>query len=134
MADSGQLEQVIMNLAVNARDAMPKGGVLTIETARVDMDEEDVRLLAPMAPGSWVKLSVSDSGTGMDEATQARAFEPFFTTKARGQGTGLGLSTVYGIVKQSGGFIGISSTVGQGTTINLYFRRRRTMPSRPRKS
>ena len=120
-ADQAQLEQVLVNLVVNARDAMPKGGTLTIDTAQVELTRSPVYHLTPLPPGPYVRLTVSDTGCGMDRKTQSHIFEPFFTTKGEGKGSGLGLSTVYGIVTQCGGAIDVTSRVGHGTRFDLYF-------------
>jgi diguanylate cyclase (GGDEF)-like protein len=127
-ADPGQVEQVVLNLIVNARDAMPEGGSAVIRVANAELDSAFVQLHPGSRPGSFVSLSVSDTGVGMDEHTKAHIFEPFFTTKPQGQGTGLGLAIVYGVVKQTGSYIAVDSEPGRGSTFTVYFPRA-TMPA-----
>ena len=119
-ADQGHVEQIIMNLVLNARDAMKKGGTLSISTSRVHLDESAAEMHVDLVPGDYIKLEVSDTGVGMDEETMAHAFEPFFTTKESGKGTGLGLATVYGIVRNNGGRISLKSEIGRGTTFEVF--------------
>jgi CheY-like chemotaxis protein len=122
VADASQLEQVLVNLAVNSRDAMLRGGTLTITTGAMELDLDEARML-DIQPGPYVTIDVEDTGTGMDDATRNHAFEPFFTTKGQSHGTGLGLATVYGIVRQSGGAISLRSTAGVGTHVRIHLPR-----------
>jgi CheY-like chemotaxis protein len=122
-AGSSQIEQVILNLAINARDAMPTGGILTIRTANVSVGPAQIADIPGITPGEYVLLSLTDTGTGMDEHTKEHLFEPFFTTKEKGKGTGLGLATCYGIITQSSGFVAVHSRLGRGTTFDVYFPR-----------
>lgn len=121
-ADPNAVEQMLLNLATNARDAMPEGGTLDFDLGRCEVGEEDDRLVAHLSPGRYVRLSVTDSGTGMDQETRARLFEPFYTTKRQGEGSGLGMAMVYGLIKQQGGHVDVHSEVGRGTVVKLYFR------------
>ena len=127
-ADRNQVEQVLINLVVNARDAMPNGGKLIIETRNVDLCIRQLALEAGVTPGKYVRLVVTDNGQGMNEATSAQVFEPFFTTKERGKGTGLGLATVYGIVQKCGGNITVDSKLGRGTTFAVFFPKLAVVP------
>jgi CheY-like chemotaxis protein len=127
-ADVGQLQQVIMNLALNACDAMPRGGILTITTENAEINDDNSHESDASRLGNYVKLSLGDTGVGMDAETQRQAFEPFFTTKPRGQGTGLGLATVYGIVKQSDGYVSLASELGKGTIAEVYLKRVNEQP------
>ncbi|HVR85368.1 MAG TPA: ATP-binding protein, partial [Planctomycetota bacterium] len=122
-ADLSQIEQIIVNLSVNARDAMPKGGTLTIATSNIDLEETSITLFKGLKPGAYIQVSITDTGTGMTDEVKNRVFEPFFTTKEPGKGTGLGLSTVYGIVHQSRGYVGVYSEVGKGSCFKVYLPR-----------